>query len=150
MTGRACPKSRKRLRNANRVLSQFRDADAMTETLATLLDREPRVRSEHTRARLHRQLAEHRNAVARAAADDGTWRDVADELLAIRKTVKRWSLSHQGFDGLFPGLRKTHKLGGKAMDGAVDCDDADDFHEWRKEVQASVRAATVGRVQSER
>ncbi len=134
--GQGLSKSRKRLRNANRVLSQFRDADAMTETLATLLDREPRVLSEHTRARLHRQLAEHRNAVARAAADGGTWRDVADELLAIRKTVKRWSQSHQGFGGLAPGLRKTHKLGGKAMERAVDRDDADDFHEWRKEIKA--------------
>jgi CHAD domain-containing protein len=134
--GQRLSKSRKRLREANRVLSQSRDADAMTETLSTLLDREPRVLSEHTRARLHRQLAEHRDTLARAAADGGTWKDVADELHAIRKTVKRWSQSHDGFGAMAPGLRETHKLGGKAMGRAVDRDDADDFHEWRKEIKA--------------
>lgn len=134
--GRRLSKSPKRLRDANRVLSQSRDADAMTETLATLLDREPRILSEHTRARLHRQLAEHRDALSRAVAEGGTWRDVTDELSAIRKTVKRWSQSHEGFGAMAPGLRKTHRLGGKLMGRAVDGDDADSFHEWRKQIKA--------------
>jgi CHAD domain-containing protein len=134
--GRGLAGSKKRLRDANRVLSQSRDADAMNETLSKLLNRRPRLLSEHTRARLHRQLSTHRDAVARTTAREGAWKDVADELRAIKRTVKRWSQSHKGFGSLLPGLRVTHKRGRKAMAQALDRGRAEQFHEWRKQIKA--------------
>jgi CHAD domain-containing protein len=134
--GSGLSKSRKRLRDANRVLSRSRDADAMSQIFTTLLDRQPGVLSEHTRARLRRQLADNRDAMARAAARDDTWKQVANELRAIRKSVKRWSQSHDGFGGLASGLRATHKRGREAMALAIERREAEDFHEWRKQIKA--------------
>jgi CHAD domain-containing protein len=128
--------SKRRLRDANRVLSQARDAAAMNEILSKLLDRQPRPLSEHTRVRLRRQLSTRRDAVARTTAREEAWKDVADELRAIKRTVKRWSQSHQGFGSLVPGLRVTHKRGRKAMARALDRGRADQFHEWRKQIKA--------------
>jgi CHAD domain-containing protein len=42
----------KQLRETNRVFSQSRDADAMNEILAKLLDRQPRLLTAHTSVRL--------------------------------------------------------------------------------------------------
>ncbi len=134
--GHGMAKSRKRLRDANRILSRSRDADAMNETFATLLHRQPRVLSEHTEARLRRRLADHKDVLARSAADNATWKEVVDELRSIRKVVKRWSHSHEGFGSLAPGLRSTHKRGRKAMALALERWRADDFHEWRKQIKA--------------
>jgi CHAD domain-containing protein len=134
--GSGLSKSRKRLRDANRVLSRSRDADAMSQIFTTLLDRQPGVLSEHTRARLRRQLADNRDAMARAAARHGTWKQVAAELRAIGKSVKRWSQSHDGFGGFVPGLRATHKRGREAMALAIERREAEDFHEWRKQIKA--------------
>ena len=134
--GRGLSGSKKRLRDANRVLSQSRDADAMNEILSKLLNRHPHLLSEHTRARLLRQLSTHRDAVARTTAREGAWKGVADELRAIKRTVKRWSQSHKEFGSLLPGLRVTHKRGRKAMARALDRGRAEQFHEWRKQIKA--------------
>jgi CHAD domain-containing protein len=69
--------ARKRLQRVNRVLTQSRDADAMTETLSKLLHRQPRLLSEHTHARLRLELSNHRDSVARAADREDAWKDVA-------------------------------------------------------------------------
>jgi CHAD domain-containing protein len=127
---------KKQLRETNRVLSQSRDADAMNEILAKLLDRQPRLLTEHTSARLRHQLSTHTDAVAQAATREEAWQEVAEELRAIKKTVKRWSQSHRGFRALAPGLRATHKSGRKAMARALASSRADAFHEWRKQIKA--------------
>jgi len=126
----------KKLRGVNRRLSEARDADAMNETLSKLLERRPRLLSEHTLARLRRQLSKHRETLAQAAARDNTWRDVAKELRDVRASVKRWSPAHRRFGALAPGLRATHKRGRKAMARALESHRATDFHEWRKQVKA--------------
>jgi CHAD domain-containing protein len=128
--------ARKRLRAVNRVLSQSRDADAMNETLSKLLDRQPRLLSEHTRARLRLELSNHRDTVARAADREDAWKDVVEELRDVRADVKRWSSAHKRFGALAQGLRATHKRGRRAMVRALESRRAADFHEWRKQMKA--------------
>src|SRR5262249_40394324 len=134
--GRRFEGSRKQLRRANRVLSKARDADAMKEILAKLLDRQPRLLSNHTSAHLRRQLSTHTDALARATGREEPWKGVVEALRAVKKTVKRWSQSHNGFSGLAPGLRATHRSGRKAMTRAIGRQRADAFHEWRKQIKA--------------
>jgi CHAD domain-containing protein len=128
--------ARKRLRSVNRVLSQSRDADVMNETLSKLLDRHPRLMSEHTDARLRRQLSSYRDAVAQAADRENAREDVIDELRGVRAHVKRWSSAHEGFGILARGLRAAHKRGRKAMTRALESHRPADFHEWRKQMKA--------------
>jgi CHAD domain-containing protein len=134
--GRGLADNKKRLRAVSRTLSQSRDADAMTVILQKLVDQRPHVLSEHTLARVRHQLSDHKNAVARATARDGSWKEVANELRTVRAAVKRWSPAHKRFGALAPGLRKTHKRGRKAMTRALQRHRATDFHEWRKQIKA--------------
>jgi hypothetical protein len=94
------------------------------------------VLSEHTLARVRRQLSDHKEAVARATAREGSWKEVARALRTLRAAAKRWSPAHNRFGALAPGLRKTHKRGRKAMTRALQCHRATDFHDWRKQIKA--------------
>jgi CHAD domain-containing protein len=133
--GRGLGDGRKRLRAANRALSQVRDADAMILTLQKLIDRWPHLLSEHTLARVRHQLADHKNAVLRTAARESPWKEVADNLRRARAAIKRSSSAHRRFGGLAPGLRVTHKFGRKAMARALERQGDVDFHEWRKHIK---------------
>jgi CHAD domain-containing protein len=134
--GRGLGRSEKRLRAVNRTLSGLRDADVMLDTLTTLRRRCPDVLSEHTSARIRRQLTTHTNELHRAALSDGTWKTVDRRLAALRKRAKRWRPIHRGFSALGSGIRKTHRLGRKALARARDRQRAADFHEWRKQIKA--------------
>jgi CHAD domain-containing protein len=134
--GRGLRRATKRLRAANRRLSQTRDADAMLVTLQKLLGRRRHLLSEHTLARVHRQLVDHKNAVAQAAARQGSWKEVAEELRRVRAVAKRSSPAHRRFGALAPGLRVTHRRGRKAMARALQRQRDVDFHEWRKQIKA--------------
>ena len=134
--GRGIGGGKKRLRAANRALSHVRDADVMILTLQKLLDRWPHLLSEHTLARVRHQLSAHKDAVAQAAAREGSWSEVAEELRRGRAAVKRSSPAHRRFGALAPGLRVTHKCGRKAMARALERQGDADFHEWRKQIKA--------------
>jgi CHAD domain-containing protein len=134
--GRGLRGSKKRLRAVSRALSQSRDADAMIVILQKLLDRQPRLLSEHTLARVRHLLADHKHAVAQRTAREGSWKAAVQELRALHAAVKRWSPAHNRFGTLAPGLRVTHSRGRKAMARALERHRAADFHEWRKQLKA--------------
>jgi CHAD domain-containing protein len=134
--GRGLGGGKKRLRATNRALSQMRDADVMILTLQKLLDRWPRLLSEHTLARVRHQLSDHKNTVAQAAARPGSWTEASEELRRGRAAIKRSSPVHRRFGALAPGLRVTHKRGRKAMARALERQGDADFHEWRKQIKA--------------
>jgi CHAD domain-containing protein len=134
--GRRLRGSKKRLRAVSRALSQSRDADAMIVILQKLVDQQPHLLSEHTLARVRHLLADHKDAVARRAARERSWKEVVQELRALHAAVKRWSPAHNRFGALAPGLRITHRRGRKAMARALARHRAADFHEWRKELKA--------------
>src|SRR5262245_40479341 len=133
--GRGTRKERKRLRRINHVLSPLRDADAILTTLAALKRRNPRLFTEHSLARVRRDLSLRKQKAMRAV-DHGTWKKLAREFSALRATVKRWPLTHDGFRALRPALRATHQRGRRALIRSSKTRRATDFHEWRKQIKA--------------
>jgi len=127
---------RKRLRSVNRTLSGLRDADAMIEILSKLRSRNPHLFSEHTYARVRRQLSSHKRAAMEAAELDGAWTTLDDELRHLRRAAERWRPAHRGFSALSPGIELAHRRGRKAMARALARQTAPDFHEWRKLMKA--------------
>jgi CHAD domain-containing protein len=126
----------KRLRRVSRTLSRLRDADAMSEILTKLRKKNPLLISEHSFARMRRQLASHKKAAKDAAARDGAWEKVDRELRKARRAAKGLSVAHRGFRALAPGIDLTHRRGRKAMTRARTRQRAEDFHEWRKQIKA--------------
>jgi CHAD domain-containing protein len=126
----------KQLRKVNHILSPLRDADAMRQIFAELRNRNPRLFSEHTFARLRRQLTSHRRDLLESASRDGAWEKACRSLRSLRRSAKRWRPSHRQFGALAPGLRIAHKNGRKTMARALKRQGAADFHEWRKAIKA--------------
>jgi len=134
-TGRAVGASGKRLRSVSRKLAELRDADVMLECLSTLRRKYPEILSEHTFARVRRQLRAYTQKVARDGARDGTWRKIDRKLRTVRKKAKRWRPLHRGFGALAAGIRGAHRRGRQAMARARRRGRAADFHEWRREMK---------------
>ena len=128
--------SAKRLRAVNRTLSGFRDAEAVIETLEKLRLAHPELFSARVYASVRRQLAARKQAMIRAAARDGAWRDAAGELRALAKRAKHWQSAHDGFAALAPGVDKSHRRARKALARARETQAAPEFHEWRKAVKS--------------
>ena len=126
----------KRLRKVSRILSSLRDADAMEQIFVKLRDRDPHLFSEHTFARLRRQLTSHRREVMETAARDGLWEKASRHLRKLRRAAKRWRPTHREFGALARALRISHKDGRKAMARALKHQGADDFHAWRKAIKS--------------
>lgn len=133
--GRRTADGRRRLRRINRVLSPLRDADAMLNMLAALKRRNPQLFTEHTFARVRRELSL-RKRQAMTAVGRGSWGKLDRELRALRASAKRWRLAHRGFRALEPALRATHRRGRRALAQAQKSQRAADFHEWRKLIKA--------------
>jgi CHAD domain-containing protein len=126
----------KRLRAINRRLSELRDADAMIAILTKLRSRNAGLLSEHTFARVRRQLLAHKRAAKAEAERNGAWKRVDDDLWKLGRGARQWHLSHRGLRALTPGLRDTLRRGRKAMARAWKRQRAADFHEWRKQIKA--------------
>jgi CHAD domain-containing protein len=115
------------LRNAGRQLAALRDAAVMVETLAAL------------KKEFSPQLS------------DAAWDDLATELAnlqgkkklpvtilaklrAARVRVEKWALEFDDEAVLSNGLRKAYNRGNRAMQQALEEPTAENFHEWRKQV----------------
>lgn len=134
--GRGLAGSQKRLRLVNRTLSELRDADAMTEILAKLRRKGPRLISQQTFVRARRQLSAHKRAAMRTAERRGTWQNVDRQLRKAREGAKWWRPAHRGFGALASGIHSIHRRGREALARARKKQDAADFHEWRKQMKA--------------
>jgi CHAD domain-containing protein len=126
----------KRLRSVNRALSGPRDADAMKEILAKLRARNPQLFSEHTFARLERQLDAHKREATRQAMKDRVFAKAAEDLADLRADAKGWKPAHKRFRALKEGTLETHRRGRRAMKRATGRQGSADFHEWRKQIKA--------------
>jgi CHAD domain-containing protein len=134
--GRGLAGCQKQLRKVNRALSRVRDAEAMVEILSKLREKHPRAIDEHTYARLRRHLATHKHDVADGADDDGAWGKVERTLRKLRKEAKRWRPAHRGFAALAAGIDVSYRRGRKALRRVRAKPQADQFHEWRKQMKA--------------
>jgi CHAD domain-containing protein len=134
--GRGIGGDKRALRKVNRTLSSLRDASVMLEILRKLKRRHPRLLDEHTFARIRRRLMSHKQASLKAAVDSDALDTIDAKLRAIRRDVKGWQPSHRGFRALAGGLRRTFRLGRKALARARRTERPEDFHAWRKQVKA--------------
>ena len=135
-SGRGLGGDRKGLRKVNRALSKVRDADVMLEMLDKLKEAEPHLLSEHSFARMRRQLTMHKKTALRDARNSGAWKKVDRDLRRLRKDVKGWRPKHRRFGALAIGIKATFRRGRDAMARANESRDAADFHEWRKHIKA--------------
>jgi len=134
--GTGLDRCRKRLRSVNHTLSELRDAEVMIETLADLRKKHPHLFSEHTYARVHRDLSARKRGAQRSAERGSAWSDVVRQLRRVRRSAKGWRPTHGGADALVRGIQAVHRQGCKAMTRALNRQRADDFHAWRKEIKA--------------
>jgi CHAD domain-containing protein len=134
--GRGLNGARKRLRLVNRTLSKLRDADVTLQTLTRLRKRHRGLLSEHTFARIRRQLSLQKQGALLTAHESGAWDNVDRELRNLRRDAAQWRPSHRQFGAVARGIRKSHRQGRKALARALMSQRADDFHEWRKQMKA--------------
>jgi CHAD domain-containing protein len=134
--GRGTGNAAKRLHRINRVLSPLRDADAMITTLAKLRSRNPRLFTEHTFARVRRELSLRKRKAMTAVERENGWEKLDRELRALRASARRWWPAHHGFRALDRAMRATHRRGRRALADAERTQDAAAFHEWRKQIKA--------------
>lgn len=133
--GRGLRRTARRLRAINRTLSKARDADAMLEVLATLKKKQPHLFTAPTFARVRRHLLARKRTLMKNAQHDGAWQDIVDDLRRLRRSAGHWTPEHRRFGALGAGLAITYKRGRKAMHRAIERGQANDFHEWRKQVK---------------
>jgi CHAD domain-containing protein len=123
------------LRDAGRLLSAFRDAAALIETVDDMRGKysdDPAAEElVCVRAVLVRRKneAEKRNDIAGAA------RKAIERLSRFKRRVSTWPEGEDEFSMLEAGLRKTYRRGRKALARVVQEGSAVNFHEFRKRVK---------------
>jgi CHAD domain-containing protein len=133
--GRTGRGSRKQLRSVSQRVSRLRDATAMIQILRKISGRYPSALSEHTMARVTRQLKTHKEDMERTTDQDGSWSKIVRTLRDLEAAVKRWKPAHDGFRVLGPALRGAQRRGRKILASAVESQDDAHFHEWRKQIK---------------
>ena len=120
------------LRNVGRRLAALRDAAVMVETLAALkkefstqLPASAWRELKKELATVQSQSAQHKKKLLVA---------VTAKLHTARVRVEKWALEFDGEAVLSRGLRKAYQRGSRAMEQALQEPTAENFHEWRKQV----------------
>jgi CHAD domain-containing protein len=134
--GQGLGKASHRLRSINRTLSQLRDADAMLEVLHKLRTRNLHLFDDRTFARVRRRLSAHKRDITETVEHDDAWPEVVKILQKVRRGSRGWRPTHRGFRSLGDGIQRSHERGRKAMKRARQTGQAEDYHEWRKEMKA--------------
>jgi CHAD domain-containing protein len=128
-----------RLRDAGRMLSGSRDAQAKAETLEALAERfgdELPAGVEGWRADLERERdsvtadLDDRDSELRAAV-----RDAIEAIAASRDSVEDWAPSKRGWKLLAPGLERSYGRGRDRFRDVRRDPSAESIHEWRKRVK---------------
>lgn len=123
------------LRDAARQLSAVRDAWVLVEALDELLTPGNDALTEHSVAPLRASLVqEHRDLQAGQGENDTLGR-AASEYERVLARVSRWKLPNHGWDSLDDGLETVVRDGRQLMAKACSGGQAEDFHEWRKQVK---------------
>ena len=123
------------IRDAGRLLSDIRDAQALSETLDELLETFSSQANLQRMGPVRRALEARRDEMASEHIDlDARLEDVAGQLRAVRERVDDWPVG-DGFDALAPGLKATYERARKAMRAAQAKPSTANLHEWRKRVK---------------
>jgi CHAD domain-containing protein len=114
-----------RYRDAGRLLSAARDAEVKLETLTALEERDDELPGEAVEG-LRSRLEGERE-------DERPDRDAATAaIVGGREAIEDWSLEHDDWRAVEPGLRRSYKRGRKRMKRAARDPSAENVHDWRK------------------
>lgn len=132
----------KRFGDIGRMLSAARDADVLAQRAAELARRttgKSRAAALALAQSARKTASKKPGGDLRSAAANGHLNEAIAALEAARKSIDRLELSSKSFTVVRKGLMKSYRQGrrimGRCYDGGVD----EDFHEWRKAVQAHWR-----------
>lgn len=136
LLGAAAPKlarsENRRLRDAARELSDLRDADAMLDCLAALLEHyDPSIQREKFYSVRRSLVAYRRKQQLTAHAAKSSWHEFAAALRATNRALGRCK-PDVDFGGVVRALRKCYKRTRDAVRAAEKEPSAESFHEWRK------------------
>lgn len=120
------------LRNVGRQLAAQRDAAVMVETLAAL----KKEFSTQLPSSAWRELKKELTTVQRQSVQHKKKLlvTVTAKLHPARARVEKWALEFDDEAVLSKGLRKAYQRGSRAMEQAFKEPTAENFHEWRKQV----------------
>jgi CHAD domain-containing protein len=121
------------LRNIARRLAVSRDSQVMVETLEAVSKRfsaeMPRGHLDSFRSRLR---SEHEEAQRRLETDQLLLDSAVRQLEATQARIAGWTLAHDDFRALAPGLRRIHRRGRRASKEARREPSTENLHELRK------------------
>ena len=119
-------------RDSGASLAEARDAAVLVQTLDRLKDRlDPEVF-----APARKLLLARRRMISRRVLKDGNGLEsVARAAEQARDRVAGWTIDHDGFRALRPGLQRIYRDGRRAYKLCQPGAHADLFHEWRKQVK---------------
>jgi CHAD domain-containing protein len=123
-------------RDIARGLAVARDSQVMVETLDELGDRSGAEMPAERVGKLRLALAaEHDEEQRRLDADDAIVGSAIEGLEDARTRIAAWTLSHEDFRALAPGLKRIYRRGRRAYKAARDEPSTENLHELRKRVK---------------
>lgn len=120
------------LRDAARLFSDLRDAEALRETVETLLEERHDALPRDVFETLRTDLRNRRDAAASEADRARLPTRVTERLRAARNRAAGWKFEETGTAAVTGGLKKTYQRGRKALRAAYDAPSPERFHDWRK------------------
>ena len=124
------------IRDAGRVLSPLRDAEALVEGFDALRDQFEGELPTETYDFLGQALVERRERIRKTQCDaESRVADVRNRIREARRRAGKWKLKSRGFDALEPGFRDVFRSARKNMAKAYADPTDERFHEWRKRVK---------------
>lgn len=121
-------------RDAGRPLSDARDAKVLVDAFDSLLKHFEKELTAEPFAPLRQLLVNRRAQASQVLTEDAVQRVIA-EVLAAKERVNAWPLTHEGWDGLKPGLHRVYSSGREAFEEAYLHPAFETFHDWRKRVK---------------
>jgi len=126
----------RRFRDASRLLSEVRDAEAMIEAFDQLAERFPEMGESGEIRELRDKLVERREHIA---SHEQQLEKRAERVSGdLRKTLERidhWPLTEKEFDVIASGFERCYRRGRKAFRKACSKESDEQFHEWRKRIK---------------
>jgi CHAD domain-containing protein len=122
-----------RFRDVGRRLGVARDSRVMVETFDAVRDRfSAELPAEHFERLRSRLVAEHQEAQRQLDADEVVLASAVRQLETAWTRVPAWTLAHEHFRALAPGLRRLYRRGRRAANKARREPSTENLHELRK------------------
>jgi CHAD domain-containing protein len=121
-------------RDAGRLVGEFREAEALIESLDSLQERyrgETQLRFSALRLSFEEDLRAHRQG----GQQERAMAEAAGALRVGRDRVASWPISGDGWELISPGLRRTYRRGRKRLRDVEEDPSVENLHEWRKRVK---------------